>query len=378
MSEQDAFERVLASLYGAMLDDTHWPATSALIDEACGTTANAVMVGGGPADDIRVGFVGLYQRGRRRTDLEREYLEIYHPSDERVPRVRQLPDGKLVHVTDTFSAEELKTSATYNEILMRNRGQNGLTVRMDGLEGSHMTWGLADPVARQDWGSSQLAMVERLIPHVRQFVRVRQALVQARAYRTSLTALLENRRIGVVHLDRQGRIRAANDRARHILGNGDGVFDRDGVLCTGAPGGQSRLDRLLAGALPAGGGVAVSGSMALRRANGLPPLVVHVRPVAVPQPDYGARHTAALVLLVEPGPPHRVDPRLVAETLGLTAGESQVAAWLAEGRRVEDMARETGRTKDAIYWHLKQIYQKHNISRQADLIRLVQSAAGLD
>ena len=32
---------------------------------------------------------------------------------------------------------------------------------------------------------------------------------------------------------------------------------------------------------------------------------------------------------------------------------------------------------DAIYWHLKQIYQKHNISRQADLIRLVQSAAGL-
>ena len=31
------------------------------------------------------------------------------------------------------------------------------------------------------------------------------------------------------------------------------------------------------------------------------PLVVHVKPVGVPQPDYGARHVAALVLLVEPG-----------------------------------------------------------------------------
>ena len=37
MSDRDAFERTLASLYDAMLDDTHWPATSALIDEACGS-----------------------------------------------------------------------------------------------------------------------------------------------------------------------------------------------------------------------------------------------------------------------------------------------------------------------------------------------------
>ena len=36
MSERAAFARVLASLYDAMLDETHWPATSALIDEACG------------------------------------------------------------------------------------------------------------------------------------------------------------------------------------------------------------------------------------------------------------------------------------------------------------------------------------------------------
>ena len=36
MSEQSAFERIVASLHDAMLDDSHWPATSALIDEACG------------------------------------------------------------------------------------------------------------------------------------------------------------------------------------------------------------------------------------------------------------------------------------------------------------------------------------------------------
>ncbi len=78
MSDQDAFERILASLYDARMEDTRWPATSALIDEACGLTGNALLVGEGPKNDIRVLFVGLYYRGQRRTDLEREYLKVYH------------------------------------------------------------------------------------------------------------------------------------------------------------------------------------------------------------------------------------------------------------------------------------------------------------
>ena len=35
MSGHDAFERILASLHEAMLDDVHWPTTTVLIDEAC-------------------------------------------------------------------------------------------------------------------------------------------------------------------------------------------------------------------------------------------------------------------------------------------------------------------------------------------------------
>ena len=63
MDEQDAFQRIMASLYGAMLDDAGWPATSALIDEACGVTGNTIMVGEGPKDDLRALFVGAYCRG---------------------------------------------------------------------------------------------------------------------------------------------------------------------------------------------------------------------------------------------------------------------------------------------------------------------------
>ena len=378
MIRQDVYERVLASLYDAMLDDTHWPATSALIDEACGITSNCLLVGEGPPDDLRVLTVGLYYRGQRHEDLEREYLEVYHPIDERIPRFRQLPDSHLVHVKDLYTAEELKTSPTYNEILLRSQYQNGLNVRLDGPDTSHISWGLGDPVASDGWGSSEIAAIKRLLPHIRQFIRVRQALVRAEAHETTVTALLDNPRIGVLHLDRRGQIIAVNDRARSILRHGDGLSARDGVLL-GARKAADRLhlEGLVASALPVGGAIAVSGSMLLGRSSGLPPFVVHVKPVAVPQPDYGARHAAALVLIVEPGSQHRIDPGLVARTLGLTPMESRVAAGLAEGRSVDEMAGAMGNTKHAVYWHLQRIYRKLSISRQAELVRLVLPLADL-
>ena len=90
-----------------MLDDARWPAASARIDEAGGLRGNHLVVAGGGKDDVRVVFSGVYSRGQRREELEREYLENYHPADERVPRFRQLPYGRLVHVKDLYTAEEL-------------------------------------------------------------------------------------------------------------------------------------------------------------------------------------------------------------------------------------------------------------------------------
>ena len=373
MSDEDAYQRILASLSDAMLDDSHWPGTSALIDEACGLTGNCLAVSEGPKDDMRVLTAGFYVRGQRHEDLEREYLEVYHPIDERVPRVRRLPDSRLVHVTDLYTAEELKTSPTYNEIMLRGKHQNSLNVRLEAAEGSHITWALGDPVASNGWGSSEIAMIRTLLTHIRQFIRVRQTLVRAEARETSAVALLDNPRIGVLHLDRRGRVLEVNDRARTILRQGGGLAEGDGVLRARDAGDRLRLERLVASALPDSGAIAVSGSMLVGRGSGLPPLVVHVKPVTVPQPDYGARHTAALVLIVEPGRGPRIDPDLVAGALGLTPMEARVAVWLAQGRSVRDMAKATGHTEGSIYWHLKQIYQKQPISRQADLVRLVLS-----
>ena len=51
MDSAGMFTRVLAALHEAALQEALWPATSALIDEACGATGNALVVSEGFGKD---------------------------------------------------------------------------------------------------------------------------------------------------------------------------------------------------------------------------------------------------------------------------------------------------------------------------------------
>ena len=63
----------------------------------------------------------------------------------------------------------------------------------------------------------------------------------------------------------------------------------------------------------------------------------------------------------------------MASTLGLTPTESRIAAALASGSRVRDIAAATGSQETTIRWHIKRIFRKLGVDRQADLVRLVLS-----
>ena len=237
-----------------------------------------------------------------------------------------------------------------------------------------VVWGLADPLKPGGWEVSQFQLARRLLPHIRQFVRVRQAIAGADATGSTLTDLLENTRVGIIHLDPQGRIIETNNKARNILRRGVGLLDRGGLLHTRLPSDNARLQRLLKRALPTFFGTpATGGSIAVQQPAALVPLVVHVSPVTARQPDFGGRRVSVIVLVVDPAGQPKIHPASVGAILGLTALESQIAALLSEGNTVRQIAATTGRQEGAVYWLLQQIYRKLGISRQVDLVRLVLS-----
>ena len=181
MSRQILLDRALRSLHDVALDDALWPATTALIDQACGATGSGLAVTEWSGESVRSAYAGLFRQGQHCEDLYREYLQLDHLVDECAPRLLRLPESQLVRLTSLDTKDHLKTSLMYNEALRRMGAQNGLNVRMNGPRGYHIFWATADPCEAGDWSSDQIDAIEWLLPHIRHFVWVRQALTDAEA-----------------------------------------------------------------------------------------------------------------------------------------------------------------------------------------------------
>lgn len=374
MGEPETFDRIVAALHDVALDQSQWPRANALIHEMIGTCGSSMMFGGGSAqEDVRIHFAWTFFGGERRRELERLYFDNYYLLDERVPRVRTLPDGQLFHNNDLYTEQELKTSEAYHAVRKYAHAGNAINVRLDAPEDSRIVWFIHDPVVGNDWSSTQLDTIRRLLPHIRHTVSVQQVLANAAALGTTMGAMLEATGVGVLQLDARGRIMFANDRARDLLRIGDGLLDRGGFLFASTTQDNDQLQRLLNRALPPFGALGAGGSMLVRRAGGLPPLALHINPVGSRDADSRMWPVAALALVVDPAGKIGIDPDTAAASLGLTRMEGRVAVLLAGGMNVREIAVATRRGESTIRSHVKHIFAKHGLGRQADLVRLVRS-----
>lgn len=375
MATQDRIDDIIGLLREAELDESVWSAASALIDDVCGLRGNDLLLAGiGPRGGVEVALRWLRLRGEPAPELARDYADNYAAIDERGLAIAREAPGALTHTEALLPRDVRRSSAMYNEYLVPNSGENCLNTWVPGVNGLQMAWSLVGPGGGDpgDWTNEQAQAIRALLPHVRQFVLVRHALAEARADGMRTAALLDTRRIGMLLLDRDGRIVEANDRARDTLGRNDGLTVRDSRLAAARPAEAGRLTGLLNEACRGRTG----GSMPITRPP-QPPLVVYATPMATAgELPRGARH-AARVLLAEPFSAPPVNAQRVSAALGLTPAQGRVVAALAAGGTVASIATATHRTEAAVRWHIREALGRLGLSRQADLVRVVLSTPGV-
>lgn len=378
MTTQDAFERMLALLYEAALTAGKWAPAAALIDDAIRTNGHSLSyVDISSPNQPEVYLSRFFVGGERREDDEELYYRDYFWRDEAIPRLHGLGDGEVAYRSDLYTGREKKTSIVYNEFRCVRGTQDGLYLRLEGLDGDAVFLSLGNSTERGGWGHGQIRTIRRLAPHLRQFARVRHAMVNAGALSASLTTLLENGQSGFIQLDRLGRILEANDRAREILLKRDGLHDAGGALAAKMPAETAEFQRLLANALPPYGATTGGGSMKITRAGTRTPLVLEVCPVRTESTERRARDVAALVLLVDPAARPRIDPAFAARVLGLSPAESRVAVDLAAGQTVAGIALELGCADSTVRTHVKRTYRKLGVRKQTELVRRILSLRAL-
>lgn len=175
----DPYDAIVAALHEAALDDGRWPKALALVDAACGMSGSylaVVAVGGAAPPRLLEGR--FYGHGVRCGAFERDYLGCF-ATDERIGRLLRLPAGTFLANADLYTAEEQQASRTFNGHLRRWDAVNQLNVRLPALKPRHTLWMPTRARRQGAWGPSQLRLLRRLLPHIGQTVRVRQALADA-------------------------------------------------------------------------------------------------------------------------------------------------------------------------------------------------------
>lgn len=374
----DTFQHTVAALQEAALHDSHWGSAGALINELLGVEGHGLAYGDRHMPEgHEVLFARFYFGAERRTDFERTYFAEYWRRDETIPHIRKLGDGEFLRIADLYTDSEKKSSVFYNDFLRETRGQNGLRVRWDGPSGWSAVLSLADPVGPEQWSSDQIRTIEALGPHIRSCLRVRTVLADAQALGQSRAELLESTRLGIIQLDRRGRIVEANDWARALLRAEDGLSGRNGVLTCLDYSENAELAHLLVRAIAPFGIERIGGSMVISRSAGRPPLRCEIHPTQPVDTDCLAWDVAAMVLVHDLAGRSRVDPEFLSAVLGLTSAQSRVAVALADGRSPTDIALAAGRSEGTVRHHLKQIFRALRINRQAELVRRVLAVGDL-
>ena len=187
--------------------------------------------------------------------------------------------------------------------------------------------------------------------------------------------LVDQDLVALICLDHRGAVVESNARGRDVLLADGGLRERNGRLAAHRVQDTKAFEDLLAAALsgtdePPRASVAVLGAWPDQR-----PLTAWVNPVEG-SADCN-RRIAVLVVVVDPWQATPVNPEQIARSLGLTPAESRVAASLAEGKTVADIARATNRKPESVRQLVKQALSKTWCSRQAELVRVVLSTSRL-
>ena len=380
VTQQADFDRIVGGFHRAALEDGHWLEAIKLADGHCGAFASQLgtVVAADLVVDEESDFGRIYYRGEVWEEPERLYVGEYWATDPRGPRLLAAPYGRLMTNRDLFTEQEWKTSPVLNEFFPTCGTGEQLLMRLDGGPGLDVIWVLSRHRADGQWEEESRQLIERLSPHLTHAVAVRQELLGARMLSGTVEEMLGGGSAGLVYLDRAGAIVGSNDAAERTLRSRDGLIDSRGQLRACQPDDDARLGKVLSAALRRhAAGARIGGVVAVRRQPCEPPLAVHVLPVDRGRAVFGSGRAAVLVLIVDPWTKLRVDPRQTAELLGLTPAEGLVAARLAEGMSISEIAEASGRSEHTVRWQVKQALAKTDCSRQAELVRLVLSASRL-
>lgn len=226
------------------------------------------------------------------------------------------------------------------------------------------------PQSKGPTDSSVEAQFGRLVPYIANALKVEQALASSQNGLGALSesALGDDLRFALV--DSKGRLLDMSAEFERTVARSDALCIHDRRIRAEHPGSNERISKMLRSLLMLTSEATAVVARIERLSGGHGFLLRGIR-LAHGRELFGRLRPAALIVLVDLDAPAANIARELRDGWGLSRREAELAILVGDGHSVEQAASQLGISAATARFHLKGVYRRLDIGRQADLVRLV-------
>ena len=341
-----------------VMDPSTWPEIMEGVCKAVGA-AGAVLL----QSDVRTPDVPCTEATIESTRL---YFEgNWHLKDTRARALPRIMAGEIITDHDVMTAEQIRSDPMYNEVLFPCGLQWFAAI---GFAADTAGWVLSIQRTGREgsFEARDKPLLARLAPRLTEAATLATAV--GRTAILGITNALDLIGRPAIAIGQFGRVLGINTRAAAYLDRE--LLVRKGRLSLIDKTADSELGRLVDGFKAIAGLQAIDTSPIVMRRQGQRPLVLQPLPVppAARNPFFGAR---AILVLTDLEGTAEFSPSLLVRVFNLTPAQANIAARIAAGRSLEEIAAELGVTLETARHHLKVVFGKTETHRQGELVALL-------
>jgi DNA-binding CsgD family transcriptional regulator/PAS domain-containing protein len=357
---------LIEHLYEAATDSSRWARFLHPLCAATNSRAAVLVTFSDPPpaafERFAVGFAPGFGRA---------YFERYFHIDPVLRGVNRFRPGELFRREDFFASEhELASLAAAREWLLPQGLTDFVGVVLARGDPFNPALFLLTNRETQPFAPTTTGCLRALSPHLQRALAIHFRLVRDRAEREAFAATLDRFPMGVVCLDAAGSVVLSNAVAHELMAERDGLSLARGHLVATAPDAGARLRHAILAALAAKGGDDDAGTLvSVRRASGRAPYELLVASLRAELFYLRAQRIAVAVFIRDPASSTKPRPDDLRALYDLTPAQAQLAALLAGGESLDEIARALGLSINTIRDRVKQVFERTETSRQADLVR---------
>jgi len=369
---------IIGKLYDAAADGTRWP--NFLHAMTVAFSSNGAQVVRVQPRNSLLNFSALYGydsdliRMYDTHDLslatqrfERHFAELM-PTDPRMRFLEHYPSRPLscrLEIDET----ELHNSQIYRDMLRHAGVEYSLVVSLAEEDSSLIILGVFRGRDASHFTHDDVATFSEIIPHLKQAIEVSEHLAGVRFEADSALGALDSVGMGIFLVGQDGRLIHGNRAGLRIAELGDGLSVNAGSVRAHSPTHDAALRRAISDSMRSGGTHALS----LARRSGREPIPMTVSRLSghLPGAPDSQERPVAVLLFSLPEAPIETPVDMLRRLFGLTPAEARVCEQLVKGRSVQDAAADLAITIDTARAHLKKIFAKLGVNRQAELISKV-------